>query len=394
MSLAHPLVLILVWVAMLYAVGLWAYDRWRREKLTRLLGELPVIGRVMVTSSPGRRLAKMILAGLALAAIVFTLARPQTKGQRMVESHGLDLVVAVDVSKSMMVDDVGPTAEMTEKKIEVSRLARAREMAIATVDELPGDRIAPVVFAGAASHFPLTEDHVVAEQFLSDLGPADLPAGSNLAEVLRVSRCLLRPDLYEDLKCAKIARRGHGGDPLAGESLDPAGAKSSSPPKVVEEKATRGKAIAIFTDGGDATPEALKEMAVARELGIAVFLIGVGTTKGGDVYEVDSTGKRTTVVKKHKDGTVIRSNRDDVGMTALAEAGGDAKRYIVAAETGEVDPMPLVDQLLTVDRGLAVKEVEEETDEYQPFLYGAFMLLVIEVAISTRRRRSYPEGTS
>src|SRR5690606_32296387 len=118
-------------------------------------------------------------------------------------------------------DDVAPTARMRERGLEPSRLARARELAGAGLVELAGDRVGPVVFAGAATHFPLTEDHQVARLFLNDLGPNDLPPGSNLAEVFRVSRCLLRPDLYEDLGCERIGRRGHGGDPLRGESLDP-----------------------------------------------------------------------------------------------------------------------------------------------------------------------------
>jgi len=307
-----------------------------------------------------------------------------------VEVHGLDLVVAVDVSKSMLVDDVGATAAMTEAKTPASRLGRARELAVSLIDALPADRIGPVVFAGAASHFPLTEDHEVASRFLYDLGPADLPAGSNLAEVFRVSRCMLRPDLYDDLGCAKIGRRGHGGDPLHGESLDPRGVDPKE--EALVEKVERGKAIAIFTDGGDPDAESMREIATARELGIAVFVIGVGTTGGGLVYDIDPvTGKRTT--PKHlANGETITSKRDDTGMRALAAAGGDEKRYLVASEKGEVDPTQIVDALHAVNRGLATKHVTQMHDVFEPFLFAGFMLLVIEPAISTRRRRRFPEA--
>src|SRR5262249_52629725 len=152
------------------------------------------------------------------------------------------------------------------------------ELAVALIDELDGDRVGPVVFAGGAAHFPLTEDHEVAERFLYDLGPADLPAGSNLAEVFRVSRCLLRPDLYDDLGCSQIGRRGPRGDPLPGETLDP---KDKPLEDVAEDKEERGKAMVIFTDGGDADPSAMREVATARELGIAVLIVGVGTPQGG-----------------------------------------------------------------------------------------------------------------
>jgi len=72
-------------------------------------------------------------------------------------------------------------------------------------------------------------------------------------------------------------------------------------------------------------------------------------------------------------------------------AGGDDKRYFVAPERGEVDPMPLVEALRAVNRGLAMKKIDEQHDVFQPFLYAGLMLLVIEAAISTRRRRRYPE---
>jgi hypothetical protein len=232
---------------------------------------------------------------------------------------------------------------------------------------------------------------VVASNFLRDLGPADLPQGSNLAEVFRVSRCLLRPDLYEDLGCARIGRRGHGGDPLRGESLDPP-AKDKAREDVVEQKVERGKAILIFTDGGDSDPEAVREVATARELGIAVFLVGVGTQAGGIVHEIDGfTGRRTADPKRLPDGQTVLSRRDDAGMKALAAASGDDRRYLIAAERGEVDPRPIVDALRAVNRGLATRQIADLRDVYQPFLFAALMLLVIETAIGTRRRQRYPE---
>jgi Ca-activated chloride channel family protein len=387
----------LFWVACaspLYVLVLHVWDRARRRRLTSRLGELPVIGRVIASASPGRRLAKDVLVALAFALILVSAARPQVAGKRRVELHGLDVVIAMDVSKSMLVDDVGPTAKMTERRVDTTRLARARELAGALIDELAGDRIGPVVFAGAATHFPLTEDHQVARLFLNDLGPNDLPAGSNLAEVFRVSRCLLRPDLYEDLGCERIGRRGRGGDPLRGESLDPKDKEKEQDEEALEQQVERGKAIVIFTDGGEADEATVREVRTSRELGIAVFLVGVGTAEGGLVPEIDSlTGRRTGNPKTTSDGETVRSRRDDDGMKAIAEAGGDERRYVVADENGEVKPLPIVEALRTVNRGLATKQVRDMRDIYQPFLFGAFMLLVIEVAIGTRRRRKYPEAS-
>jgi Ca-activated chloride channel family protein len=391
-TFATPALAWLAAAAPLIVLALHLYDRARRRQLTGRLGELPVVGKVLASASPGRRAVKDALCAVALGLVAFAAARPQVVGTRAVELRGLDLVIGVDVSKSMLVDDVGPTAEMTARKLEPTRLARARELARAVIDELPGDRIAPIVFAASAAHFPLTEDHLVASNFLRDLGPADLPQGSNLAEVFRVARCLLRPDLYEDLGCARIGRRGHGGDPLAGESLDPKPGEVDKA-AVVEQQVERGKAIVIFTDGGDADPAVLREVAAARELGIAVFVVGMGTPAGGAVHEIDGlTGKRLAAVKKRPDGSTVTSARDDAGMKAIAAASGDDRRYLIASERGEVDPTPIVDALRGVNRGLATRQVKDLRDLYQPFLFAGLMLLVIEAAISTRRRRRYPEA--
>jgi len=150
----------------------------------------------------------------------------------------------------------------------------------------------------------------------------------------------------------------------------------------------------IITDGGDADAATIKEVATARELGIAVFMVGVGSTAGGVVYEVEPfSGKRTTTAKKMPDGSTVISKRDDEAMKAIAGAGGDENRYIITDEkTKDVQPMPIVEALRGVNRGLATKEVKEMRDIFQPFLFLGLMLLVIEAAISTRRRQKYPEA--
>lgn len=390
MSFGNHTALALVWLPAAVIFALYYYDRARREQLTRRIGELPVLGRVIATASPTRRLVKAILQAVGASLVMFALARPQISGKRPVEIHGLDLVIAVDVSKSMLVDDVGSTAAMEHKRMPPSRLARARELAVALVDALPGDRFGPVVFAGAAAHFPLTEDGDAAARFFYDLGPADLPGGSNLAEVFRVSRCLLRPDLYDDLGCSRIGRRGKGGDPLPGESPDPK-PSPDTPDEPVEEKAERGKAIVVLTDGGDSNEATLREVATSRELGIAVFVVGIGTPAGGIVHEIDMQGNATATAKLDKNGQTVTSKRDDDGMRAIAAAGGDDNRFFIASERGEVDPTPIVSALGSVTRGLSTKKIDEHHDIFPPFLFAGFMLLVIEATIATRRRLAYPE---
>jgi Ca-activated chloride channel family protein len=383
---ATPWLLWLAGLALPAVIALHVYDRRRRRQLMAALGEGAVLAQVLATASPGRRLVKDVLLGLALTCLLIGAARPRIVGDRQVELHGLDVVVAVDVSKSMLTDDVAATEEMTARKLEPSRLGRARELAAAVIDGLPGDRIAPVVFAGAVARYPLTEDREVAARFLYDLGPNELPGGSNLAEVLRVGRCLLRPEQFAEKRCADIRRRGHGGDPLPGESLDPPQAPVAAG-GVLEEKSERGRAIVLFTDGGD--PRAVEEeVGRAKEAGIAIIVVGVGSEQGGLVRE---PGVTTTYVKRDKSGQTITTKREDAALRALAAAAGDAERYVIDQPRGEVDPDPVIAALAKVQRGLSTKRVRDLREAHPPFVFAGLMLLVIEAALAGRRRRRHPE---
>ncbi len=168
-------------------------------------------------------------------------------------------------------------------------------------------------------------------------------------------------------------------------------ADKPEPDDVVENKEERGKAIVVFTDGGDPDAEALREVATSRELGIALFMVGVGSSAGGVVHEIDEQGNATSVPKRTRDGQSVVSKREDAAMRQLVKVAGDEGRYFVASEHGEVDPQPILDALKSVTRGLSTKQVYEKRDVFQPFLFAGFMLLVIEAAISTRRRRRHPE---
>ena len=236
----------------------------------------------------------------------------------------------------MLVDDVGADrADAAEEAPSRSRLARARELAARAARRAARTiASAPVVFAGAASHFPVTEDHEVATRFLYDLGPADLPPGSNLAEVFRVSRCLLRPDLYDDLGCARIGRRGHGGDPLPARALDPTEQAGRDEDVVEREGRARQGDGDLHRRRRVRRRSAASEVATSRELGIAVFVVGVGTQAGRRRLRRSITrASATATPKRDANGQTVISKRDDAGMKLLAEAGGDPRRYFVATET-------------------------------------------------------------
>lgn len=359
-------------------------DRARRKVLLGRLGEAAVVQRMMASASPGRRRIKRFLLALGMSLIVVATARPQLAGKARRGAEGLDLVIALDVSKSMLVEDVGAT-----------RLDKARTVAGQLIDALPGDRIAPLVFAGAAAHFPLTDDKSVSKQFLSDLGPADLPPGSNLAEALRVSTCVLRPDVKDvwNDDCAGTGGRGHGGDPLPGED-DEGGLPRTEAEVELDERA---KVVLLITDsadglgedGADAGP--VEEVRRAVKLGVTVMVMGVGTTTGGPVPDLDYQGKPSGT-KRDRDGQVVTSKLEPGSLRLMAEAGGDARRYFELG-SGDFDVTAITASLNTLKRGALEKKDERVMDElYHFFLFPGFLLLIIEACIGTRRRVRFPEA--
>jgi Ca-activated chloride channel family protein len=373
-ALAMPLVIFLIALA----------DRARRRTLLGRLGEEVVVQRLMASVSPARRRIKRIIFALGVALIVLAAARPQLPGQVKRGTEGLDLVIALDVSKSMLVDDVGEL-----------RLEKARRTLGKLIDALPGDRIAPMVFAGAAAHFPLTDDKNVSKQFLNDLGAVDLPPGSDVAEALKVASCLLRPDVqdaYND-DCAGAGGRGHGGDPLPGE--DDALEDTATGEEV--ELDERAKVILLVTDGADGIGEGdegmrpLEEVRRSVKLGVTVMVVGVGTSRGGNVPEIDYQGKPSGK-KYDRDGKEVISKLDAASLRLLAQAGGSEARYF---EWGTSDPdiLAITGALATLKRGALQKKDERVMEElYHFFLFPGFLLLVIEACIGTRRRVRYPES--
>lgn len=367
-------------------------DAARRRTLLGRLGDVDTVRRMMASASPRRRFVKWILQAAGLSLICLAVARPQRPGHTRSDLESLDLVVALDVSKSMMVDDLGGT-----------RVARGRALVASLLEALTNDRVAPVVFAGAAAHFPLTEDKNVALEIMTDIGPADLPPGSELAEAVRVSTCLLRPDLGGswDSDCGDVGGRGHGGDPIFGEASD------ENPVEVVPEpieQEERAKVIVLITDGADGLVggstdgDDRKLVQAVREavaLGITMIVVGVGTETGGAIPDLDRHGAPAGF-KRDDDGNVRVSRLDRTSLQQLAEAAGDRRRYVELAalpmDRGRVDATRIIDLLSALKRGALERSGRRTKDElYQVFLFPGFILLVIEACIAARRRVRYPE---
>ncbi len=399
----------LVWlgaVAPLLVIAIYLLDRRRQRVLMERLGELPAVQRMMAARSPGRRAVKAVLFGLALGLVLVAAARPQISDTAVSRRKGMDLVIALDVSKSMLVGDVEvaqprggwpadldpdqprPVPEDDVEWVQGTRLERARQMLVELTRKLPDDRISVVLYAGASIHFPLTDDEELAIQLFHLVGPTDLMGGSDIGEAMRVGKCLLRTDLDDtSVGCYGIGARGHGGDPLPG---DPDARKRRKvEAKEIQE---RGKALLVVTDGGASSTTVIDEVDQARQLGISLYFVGIGSDAGGTVPELDWEGK---VVGPKLDGRgqPVVSKLDRDSLVQLAELAGGGGHYVELAPVGTIDVAPIVEALAAVQRGEIERTEHDKRREVYHFpLFAAFMLLAIEAAIGLRRRVKHPEA--
>jgi Ca-activated chloride channel homolog len=357
---------------------LFALDTTRRRRQMERIGHTPMLQRMTASLSNRRRTVRAVLYTVGATGMVLAMAHPLGRGETKWQQRGIDIALVLDYSKSMLARDVYPT-RLERMELEIDEMT----------DDLKSDRIATVLFAGAAIHFPLTHDHKAAKLLWSGFTPADLPPGSDLGEALRVARCLLRPDVVEGA-CARVGGRGRGGDPLGPETAwgDP---QATAPRAKEEKRADRARAIILVTDGEDTENLAGAEVQEAVRLGIDVFIVGVGTVAGELVPEIDEEGK-ITGWKKQPDGSFVTTRLDQAKLKELAQlAGGDGRYYVLDSKSRGLDG--LTARLKRLKEGnLDERAIKTYEERFQWVLFPAFMLLLIEACASERRRRVSARG--
>ncbi|HEU5058695.1 MAG TPA: VWA domain-containing protein, partial [Kofleriaceae bacterium] len=127
---------------------LFALDTTRRRRQMERIGHTPMLQRMTASLSSRRRSVRAVLYTLGATGVVLALAHPLGRGETKWQQRGIDIALALDYSKSMLARDVYPT-RLERMELEIDEM----------VDDLKSDRIATVLFAGAAVHFPLTHDH-------------------------------------------------------------------------------------------------------------------------------------------------------------------------------------------------------------------------------------------
>ncbi len=307
---------------------------WRRRALLKLADTNLLSRLAPKLFSAQHGLRTLLLAG-ALMAISIALFDPRTGGRiEKVEQRGVDLMVVIDVSRSMLAEDAQP-----------NRLARARQFATDLVDTLGSDRVGLIEFAGVpALRCPLTFNHRAFLTQLETLSPqATIRGGSLLGDAIRLATASLRGD----------------GDSASG-----------------------GGAIVILTDGEDMQSEPLEAAAQAKADGIRVVTIGIGDPREGARIPVQSGALRRYLVH---DGQEVWTKMDPSLLKSVAEAGGG---FFVEAGTTQAD-IAATANLLRADlaqRTTEAKEVATKDPKFQWLAGVALLLLLIESLLGNQRR--------
>lgn len=294
----------------------------RRKAKLKKFGDMSLVRELMPDVSKYRPTVKFMLSLIALALVVIMLARPQTGTKISNESRsGIETIIAVDISNSMLAEDVVP-----------SRLEKSKLLVENLIDNFTEDKIGLIVFAGEAFvQLPITNDYVSAKMFLQDMEPSLISTqGTDLARAIR----------------------------LAMNSFSQ------------QEKI--GRAIIVITDGEDHEGGALEAAKEAKKKGINVFILGVGSTTGapipmGNGYLTDASGK-----------TVMTALNEQM-CQEVAQAGNGT--YIHVDNTSEAQ-VKLNSEIAKLQKGTTQSVVYSEYDEqFQAFGILVLLLLIAEVCI-------------
>ncbi len=301
----------------------------RRRAAMKRFGDLDLVQRLVLSFSPVKRLVKRALVLAAIACIVTALAQPHLrKKETMVERKGIDVVIAIDVSNSMLAKDVAPN-RLEKAKLELSGL----------VDKLKGDRIGIVAFAGeAVIQCPLTLDRGAVKLFLSTVSPALISfQGTAIGKAIDVST------------------------------------------QAFSEKEKDSKALILLTDGEDHDPASKQYVQRAKAAGVRIFTIGIGTADGSTVPAAGG-------YKKDRQGQVVLSKLNESFLKDIAkETGGVYYR----STRGEVEADSLARAIRRIaQKGFQSDWSVEYEEDYQGFLVAAFLFLMAEFFISERRKNA------
>lgn len=327
--LAQPLYLLLILLIPLMYIAYWLMRRWRKRRIARF-GDPDLVSSLAPLVPRRKGWLKLTLLSLALLFFAIGMARPQL-GAILKEKQvkGAEIMVVLDVSNSMLAEDYSP-----------NRLERAKLAISKLVDELQGDRIGLIIFAGESFvQLPVTSDYVSAKIFLNSITTESVPVqGTAMGDAIRTAI------------------------------------------KSFTSESENSRAIILITDGENHEDDPVSAAKDAVDMGARVFCIGVGSPEGKPI-PMDGG------LLKDNDGNIVVTRLDEKTLRDVASAGRGL--YVRAGNT-EFGLNPVIDEIRSLDAKDFQSVVFEEYDEqYMYFFAIALIFMLIEFMISdTRNRRS------
>ena len=303
--------------------------RIRRNRI-RKFGDEKLVSQMMPSYSKSKVWVRQVLFSIGFFFFVIGLSRPQI-GARLKEQEikGAEIIIAIDVSNSMLAEDYSPN-RLERAKLAVSRL----------VDKLRDDRIGLVIFAGTSFvQLPVTTDYVSAKMFLNSIDTGSIPIqGTALGDA--ITTCIRSFSAQSD----------------------------------------KSRAIILITDGENHEDDPVAAAKQAAEMGIKVFTIGVGSPEG---KPIPMNGE----LLKDKDGEIVVSRLDEAVLQEIAAEGNGA---YVRAGNSEFGLNPIIDDLRKLEDEKYSSVVFEEYDEqFMYFLAIALVFFVLEMLVGDRRSKRH-----
>jgi Ca-activated chloride channel family protein len=334
MTFANPFFLygLIILLPVMALFFLWA-NRRREAALTRL-GKPTLVQRLSATVNWRGRRWRNILWFVALVMLLVSLARPQWGTEtREVEQEGIQVMVALDVSNSMLAQDIKPD-RLTRAKLEIADL----------MNRLGGDEIGLVLFSGASFiQFPLTSDYATARSFLDHARPEVISrAGTAIGDAIHMA--------------------------MSG----------------FDDNRSSQKVILLITDGEDHETDTLAVAQQAAAQDIMLYTIGFGSAQGEPIPEYNAAGE-VAGYKRDQQGEVVLSKLDEATLQQIAQVGHG--RYFQAGADGS-ELEALLGELNSLQKAKLATQIETwGIERFQSFLLIALIALVVSEFIPDRLRQ-------
>ena len=328
---AHPYFLYLLIVVPLL-VAMFVYVTYQQKIRLREFGNPDLLKRLMPNASIIRPQLKFYTLMVVLVLMIVALARPQFGSKlQTAKKQGVEAMIVLDVSNSMMAQDIQP-----------NRLERSKLILSKLIDDMVDDKIGLIVFAGDAFvQLPITTDNVSAKMFLSSINPNLVPRqGTAIGTAID----------------------------LAIQSFGP-------------NESEAGRTIIVITDGENHEDDAVGAAKLAQEKGITVNVVGMGTPEGTPI----PVGG-TMSFRKDKDGNVVVTKLNETMCRQIAEAGSG---IYVRADNSNTALKVVSGQIGEMQKGnLETKSYAEYDEKFYIFVWIALFLLVIEFYVFNRQNKA------